>query len=251
MKLLMILAGLAGVASAPGGGGDKTAPDTQSAAIIADCNARKFETSAELEKDGEKRIVKLKLCAAKDEDEAAWLKTLEDAKAKIASHPDISADSKVKIAAELEAEIARIKADAVSPGPSAPPIPPANASSAPVATSSLASAARPQSLSKPRLIVRCLEQGELGDGGPCTGLDRHTRLSIRSDGDLVEAASLRFLRRGDLRGEIVLGRMRQGSPIYVNLPPKVCSGVASSKVEIQILASNKLVETLGPYLLSC
>src|SRR4030095_5362279 len=109
MKLLMISAAIAGIAAGPAPGGDKPV-DTTAAAIVADCNARKFETKAEIERNGEKHIVKIKLCAAKDGDTSAWVRTLKDAKAKIASHPEISQDSKAKIVAELNAEIARVEA---------------------------------------------------------------------------------------------------------------------------------------------
>ena len=266
MKLLMITAAIVGVAAAPALAwqkqvGETKAPDTTAAAIVADCNARKFETSAELEKDGQKRIVKLKLCAAKDEDTAAWVKTLEDAKVKIAGHPEISEDSKAKIISELNAEIARIGAGGeASTSPSVPPAPLAKPLPTPVAETSVPAAqaaakeaapARAQRLAKPQLSIRCLEQGEHGEGGPCTDLGRFTRLAIRADGDLIEGTSLRFLRRGDVRGEVALARMRQGQSVQLNLPPKLCAGVASSKVEIQVLGSNQVVETLGPYLLRC
>jgi hypothetical protein len=92
--------------------GDKVEADSEAARIVADCSARKFETTAELEKDGERRLTRLKLCSTEGEDEATWVRTLEDAKAKIAANDMISAESKVKIVAELEAEIAKIHAAA-------------------------------------------------------------------------------------------------------------------------------------------
>ena len=255
MKLVIIATALAGLAATSALG--VQAPDTTAAAIVVDCSSRKFETSVEIEKDGQKRLTRLKLCAVKDADEASWVRTLEDAKAKIASHPDISDDSKAKIVAELDAEIARIKTGAKAPTlPGVAPVASAKPPAGPAAPTASAMAkqsppSRVQGLAKPRLTIRCLEQGELGDGGPCTGLGRHTRLAIRADGDLVEGTSLRFLRRGDVRGEVALAQMRQGQSIRLNLPPKLCAGVASSKVEIQILGSNQVVETLGPYLLRC
>jgi len=238
--------------------------DTTAAAIVVDCSARKFETSVEIEKDGQKRRTRLKLCAAKDADDAAWAKTLEDAKAKIASHPDISEESKAKIAAELDAEIARIeKGDKASttltssgplpvaqaPGHAAYPPPP----SAPAVAQnpSLASTAPARAPAKPRLTIRCLEVGESGDGQRCISLERDTQLAIRADDDLAGGVSLRFLRRGDVRGEVALAAMRQGQVIRSKLPRQLCAGVASSKVEIQIIGSNQVVDTLGPYLLRC
>ena len=86
------------------------AGDASDAAVIADCNARKFETSVELEKDGKKRLTRMKLCSTAQSDDAAWVRTLEDAKEKIASHPDISAESKVSISEQIDAEIAKVAA---------------------------------------------------------------------------------------------------------------------------------------------
>lgn len=117
MNLFVIATALAAI-GAPSAAQDKlvektivkkvVGADTPAATIVADCSARKFETSAELEKDGKKRVTKIKLCSAKDADDMAWVKTLEDAKAKIAGHSDISAESKARIETELAAEIARL-----------------------------------------------------------------------------------------------------------------------------------------------
>ena len=90
---------------------DEAKPDAaeaSEAAIIADCNARKFETSVELENDGKKRLTRMKLCSTAQSGDAAWVRTLEDAKVKISAHPDISAESKASISEEIEAEIAKI-----------------------------------------------------------------------------------------------------------------------------------------------
>jgi len=260
MKLLMISAAIAGIAAGPAPSGDKPV-DTTTAAIVADCNARKFETKAEIERNGEKHIVKIKLCAAKDEDAAAWVRTLKDAKAKIASHPEISPDSKAKIVAELDAEIARVEAGGGgSTSPAVGSAPAVTPRQEPIASTVVPTApaaaiepkpALAQTQARPRLTIRCLEQGERGEGGSCSGLERFTRLVVQADSDLAAGASLRFLRRGDVRGEIALARMQQGQSRQFNLPPKLCAGVASSKVEIQILGSNQVVETLGPYLLRC
>jgi hypothetical protein len=128
MKVLIVAAALGALLATPGlaapagqtrtvktivqANGDKVEADSEAARIVADCSARKFETTAELQKDGERRLTKLKLCSAEGEDEAGWVRTLEDAKAKIAANDVISAESKVKIVAELEAEIAKIHAGA-------------------------------------------------------------------------------------------------------------------------------------------
>ena len=240
-----------------------TQGDSSAAAIVADCAARKFETRVEIEKDGEKRLTKLKLCAVKDADEAAWLRTLEDAKAKIAAHPDISNESKAKIAAELDAEIAKIKtgtAASVSapaepaqptarqPEYTAPaPLPP----TPPVAVKPAMAASPLAAPAKPRLTIRCLDPGDTGEGSPCTLLERDTRLTIYAGDDLAGRTSLRFLRRGDQRGEVALAGLRRGQTVRSKLPEQLCIGVSSSKVEIQVLSSGQVAETLGPYKLRC
>jgi len=59
------------------------------------------------------------------------------------------------------------------------------------------------------------------------------------------------LRRGDERARLALAPMRQGETYRSKLPPELCAGVASTKVEIQVLGSGQVVDTLGPYSLRC
>ncbi len=237
---------------------DSQPADNSVAAIVADCNARKFETSVEIERDGDKRLTKLKLCATKNGDDAAWLRTLEDAKAKIAGHPEISSDSKIKIAGELDAEIAKLKttetASLPAPTPPAAPLPeplPPPSTAPAVAANAPPAPVPARAPEKPRLTINCLEPGESGAGRRCLSLERTTLLAIRAENDLPPATSLRFVRRGDVRGEVPLAALRQGQLIRTRLPAQLCAGVSSSKVEIQILGSSQVVETLGPYMLRC
>jgi len=263
MNKLMAAAAFACVMTAPAPAQEKpqaTEADPGAAAIVADCAARKFETRVEIEKDGEKRQTKLKLCAVKDADDAAWLRTLEDAKAKIAAHPDISDESKAKIAAELDSEIAKVKTGtaASNSAPVEPAQPtarqPEHAAPAPVPavpTKPAMATSFPAAPAKPRLTIRCLDPGDTGAGSTCTFLERDTRLTIQADEDLTGRTSLRFLRRGDARGEVALAGMRRGQSIRSKLPEQLCIGVSSSKVEIQVVSSDKVVETLGPFKLRC
>lgn len=250
----------------PGSGQGETveATDPNAARIVADCSARKFESSIEIDKNGQKRLTRFKLCSAKDSDDAAWVKMLQDAKAKIAAHPDISPESKASIAAQLDIEIAKYGAArpvptmpvAVMQTPSIwttdpPPVKPAPPATAPAATVMAAPVASASIAAKPRLTIRCLEPGESGAGSACSSLNRATRLQVRADADLGQGVSLRFLRRGDMRGEIALAQMHQGELYRSKLPPELCSGVASSKVEIQVMGGKQVVDTLGPYNLRC
>ena len=235
--------------------------DDQAAKIVADCSARKFESSIEIDKGGEKRLTRFKLCAVKDSDDASWVRTLKDAKAKIAAHPDISAESKASIASQLDVEIAKFESAGTAPvlpsvaAPAAEPAietaSPQPAPAAPAIQTLRSLPAPAPAAAKPRLTIRCLEPGEKGGGSSCSSLDRTTRLSVQADADLSSEASLRFLRRGDLRSEMALARMRQGETFRTKLPPELCAGVASTKVEIQVLGGKQVVETLGPYNLRC
>lgn len=122
MKHLILAALLSGAVIAPAAAQDATiveksvikeekiveGADSEEARLVNDCSARKFETSAELDKDGSKRVTKIRLCSKPGADDVAWVKTLEGAKARVAGIPDLSPESRTKIEAELDAEIARL-----------------------------------------------------------------------------------------------------------------------------------------------
>ena len=122
MKHLILAALLTGVVSAPAAAQDapvveKTVikeervvegADSDEARLVNACTARKFETSAVLDREGTKRVTRLKLCSKPDADDMAWIKTLEGARTRVAAIPDLAPDSRVKIEAELDAEIARL-----------------------------------------------------------------------------------------------------------------------------------------------
>ena len=250
MNKLIVAAALAGALAAPSPA-EETQPAAESspsaAAIVADCNARKFETRVEIEKDGQKRLTKLKLCAAKDADDASWVRTLEDAKAKIAAHPDISDESKAKIGAELDAEIAKIQTGSAA----SVPVPVVPAPPTAVATKSTPVTAPAKVIAKPRLTSDAWMPARAAREGRVSSLSAARGWRSAPIEDLSGSTSLRFLRRGDMKGAIALAAMRQGELIRSKLPDQLCIGVSSSKVEIQILNSNQVVETLGPYRLRC
>lgn len=281
MKRMIVAAAFAACAAATvtaqdGKPTDAATEEAQTTGSVAqpavDCDARHFETSIEFEKDGEKRQTKLKLCPIKGEPPTNWAKTLGDAKARIAANPNITQESKTRIAAELDAEIVRVQSfqtadhalpEALIPpatrapeyGTYAPlPAPSDAARPAPalVAGKQLSAAVPPANPAvKPRLTIKCLESGERGAGSDCFTLARTMRLAIQAGEDLGSDISLRFLRKGEIRGEIALAGMRQGQLIRYNLPPKLCLGVVNSNAEIQVLSAKQVVETLGPYKLRC
>jgi hypothetical protein len=87
-------------------------------------------------------------------------------------------------------------------------------------------------------------------------MGRNTQITVRADENFVAGYQLRFLRRGNERGEVALGQMRQGQLLRFKTPKDLCTGVVRSNVEIQILAKGgsngaQVADTLGPYDLRC
>jgi len=244
-------------------------PPLETKALVESCSAHKFETTVEMSVDGKKRNSKVKLCGKEGQTDVDWANTLKDAVTKIEANETMAQAAKDQIITALNAEISKIEAAnaAGSPPPvtTAPPaapqpesatLPPLPAAPALATNSPLATPAA--SPGKPSLTIHCSTRDELGGGGPCISLERDTLLTIRADEDLPGGTRLRFLRRGDVRGEVTLAQMRQGQSLRFKLPPKLCVGVASSKVEIQILGraasgtgANRVLDTLGPLRLRC
>lgn len=259
MNRLMIALTLAASAVYPALAQDKPAESTvegsdpEALKLVTDCNARKFETVVEREENGERKSSKVKLCGKQGQTDAEWATTLKDAAAKIEANPKMPQSAKDQLSAALKAEIAHVEAaTAPSPAVAAAEEPPAP-KAAPVPAASIAATAPTvaPALKKPRLTIRCLAPGEKGGGSNCSVLGRATRLSILADADLSSGTSLRFLRRGDAKAQLALAPMRQGETFRSKLPPELCAGVASTKVEIEVMGSGQVVETLGPFSLRC
>lgn len=259
----------------------REAPPPELQKLAQSCSARKFETTVEVTANGKKGSRKLTLCGKEGQSDAEWTATLKDAAEKIAASK-MSPAAKAQAIAALDAEIAKVEAASkvaiaapvgVLPAADAPPladtprysalpaIPPPPAASKPIlaapasasGTAALASAPAPASA---RLTIKCAERGERGDGHSCTFLERDTLLSIRADADLPDGATLRFIRRGDARGEVAVEPMKAGQIVRARLPAPLCAGVATSKAEIQIFAGaggakGSPAATLGPYGLRC
>lgn len=227
------------------------AADREAVKLVTDCDARKFETTVEREENGEKQSSKVKLCGKHGQTDAEWIATLKDAAAKIESNPKMPQNVKDQLSGALETEIAKLESAAAAPPAAVVAVePPAPAPAPPVAVAAKTPAVA-TALKKPKLTIRCLAPGESGAGSSCSSLDRATRLSILADTDLSSGTSLKFLRRGDERARLALAPMRQGETYRSKLPSELCAGVASTKVEIQVLGSGQVVDTLGPYSLRC
>ena len=264
------------------------APAASTDPLVADCEARKFETIVRVTVAGKPRSSKVKLCGKVGQTDAEWLHTLRDAVEKVGVNGSMSAAAKEQVVAALNVEIARLSPTSeTSPAPLAeisPPavpvavLPPANALSppraaspsigGPVEYSALPPLPAPKpaasagvvaaivpSLPAPRLTFRCFATDRLGSEGPCDLLERNTLLTVRADEDLPGGTSLRFMRRGDDRGEIDLPALRNGQSRRFSLPPRLCSGVSGSQVQIEVVRANgkssQVVDTHGPYELRC
>jgi len=255
--------------------GQPAAPDA--AQKIAACEGQKFEFSA-----GDERPTKITLCSDKGAGKDALVKMFESAAAKIQQLEKLPADRKESLVAQLKAKIIEVQAGNAfaSPSPATrsipdnmpmpeygqlPPLPlpvraPIVAQPLPVRTPMVAQPLPAPAivLTKPRLTFECSTPGEISEGGPCVTFAKDTLLIIRADESVPGGTSLRFLRRGDVRGELALAQMRKGQSRRVRLPPELCAGVTGSKIEIQVLRRGagaagvgQVVDSRGPYQLRC
>jgi len=259
------------------------AATSSSEPLIADCEAHKFETIVRGTVAGKPRSSKVKLCGKTGQTDADWLNTLRDAIDKVSANAGMSATAKAQVIAALNVEIAKltpvIEASPAPPAELSPPpatvvaLPPPRAASPsagvpveysalpplpapkPAASIGVAAAAGPPPLPAPRMTFRCMATDRIVAEGPCDLLERNTLLTVRADEDLPGGTSLRFMRRGDDRGEIDLPALRTGQSRRFSLPPKLCSGVSGSRVQIEVVRANgkssQVVDTHGPYELRC
>ncbi|HKX91377.1 MAG TPA: hypothetical protein VJM15_02995 [Sphingomicrobium sp.] len=265
-----------------------TGPTTD--AVIANCNARKFETVVQTTRNGMPHSSKVTLCGEVGQTDADWSRTLRDALQKVSADPKMPAAVRNQIVTALNIEIAKLPSPVTAvptgpavvdqPGPIAPSLaqspalpartvvsPPAEYSSlppfpppplaSPSASTSVVAAAVP-ALPRLNLKMTCLNPASIADEGPCDQFDRDTRLTIRAGEDIPMGTSLRFVRRGDPRAEVELAGLKNGRSKRMLLPPEVCRGVAGSRIQIEIVrrparagAQPQVVDSFGPFDLRC
>jgi hypothetical protein len=140
------------------------------------------------------------------------------------------------------------------------PLPDVIAASPPALLGTAGSAAATPSLPRlpgPRLRLLCERLGETGTAETCSDVYQNTVFTIRADEPVAPGTSLRFMRKGDDRGDIELAQMRAGQSVRVKLPRHVCSGVVRSSLQIQVLrrpqssAAPQVVDDYGPFYLRC
>lgn len=281
IPLFALLFAAAEPVSAPTGA---ARPADVATALTGNCSAHKLEVPVTATVRGVTKQAKVAICGQVGQTDAQWVDTLKDARAKVIANPKMPATVKQQITTGLDREIARLaiaspppvpepKALAAVPpvaNPLAPP-PPASVGPTPLAEYSAlppmpapkpavvadSNYKPPQLLPRPRFTLRCFNPNDTLGDVECNELVRDMRLTIRADEDLPAGTALRFLRRGDARGDVEVAQLRKGRSERIPLPPSVCAGVGGSRVEIQVLrrgagaASGQVVDTLGPYELRC
>jgi hypothetical protein len=280
-KLIAGVALLATAASANGAAPRKRAPAPSGPAqamksLVQNCDAHKFETTIQLVgPDGQRKSSKVKMCGTEGQNDAEWLETLKDAVKKTAESPQMPKAVKEQIIAAANAEIGRLSAPKLelpSGGDIAnlpkdttaaasdtqltrdysalPPLPTASSVVPPHLLGSDAAVAP-----VPRLTLRCALVGDEDRASDCDSIDRDTVLVFRADEPYPRGASVRFVRHGDTRAELAIPALRQGQSASLRIPPRVCSGVVRSRVEIRAVSASAPAGapagTIGEYDLRC
>jgi hypothetical protein len=259
--------------------------------LLENCDAHKFETVVESTVDGKPHRSKVKMCGKEGQSDSDWIRTLQDAIAKVEANQDMPESTREQIVSAVKAEIARLQGQAASepeqqqseqpalppgrsataapeplsndysvlpPLPSASPpppsvLPPASATAAASVPSNAAAA--PPAAPRPAIANPRLSfaciSPEYPGGGPCVTLTRDTILTVKASAAVADTLSLRFVRQGSARAEVALGAMRKGQTLRFALPQPVCSGVVTSEVEIDVVGGGEVLDREGPLLLRC
>lgn len=247
--------------------------------LIQQCGGHRLETKAVVSASG--REISVKLCSQPGASDADWVRTLEAGKQQIAE-ADYPPSAKQQLVAAFDAEIRKYGAR-----PSTVPVgvalelpglarsggllqpaekveytalPPLPAPKKRVASTDAAAGTAGSGAAAPApdmaVTLRCREPGDRRDA-TCDFFHKDTTLMVRAVRGLEKGATLRFLRRGDDRGEVALGPVAAGTAVPVRLPRELCRGVASTKVEIELRGPEPahgtapLADTLGPFGLRC
>jgi hypothetical protein len=231
----------------------------QAEQALSQCSSKRFQSTAEFEVDGKMRRTGVTVCAQPGDSDSAWIERLQKAAATVEAQQNLPQSAKSKLATDIRNEIARLKLKkATLPAADAlvatvPPMPAPRVTAPQPPPGALPVTAL---LSAPPLTIRCLESGERGQGRPCDEFKRNTVLMVQADSDLTAPATLRFVRKGRLRSELGVGRLRQGEIKQLRIPGDVCAGVVRSQLAIEIVGRSSGsaapgMETIGPLELRC
>src|SRR5690242_9877540 len=250
------------------------APSQQTRSLVENCDAHKFETMIEIPAaTGGIKHSRMRLCGTEGQSDADWLRTLKDAVVKTNTNLTMPAAVRQQIVTAINSEIARLEgktspaAVAALPPPRAisrvptqdeyaalPPLP----DKPPPPVQVLAGGAAGLSvLPKPRISFICSNPGEVGEG-PCTDFSRDTLLTVRADEDLPAGTSLRFVRSGEAKADVLLAQLKRGRSVRMPLPSEVCSHAAGGRLDIRVVRavpaagpSGQEVGEDGPFNLRC
>ena len=293
LALLAVLATASAAAAAQEAG---TALPGGGAALLQSCDDHKFETTVMASVDGQPRAQKVKICGVAGQSNADWKRTLEDAVNKVQANGKMAAPVREQIVTALRQEIGRLDMAVVTPvigsgsliaglaaGPTkpvlgAPPTPvrpvtppqtrslqqdygnlqPLPAPLPPPVVASAATASLLPALASPRITLLCSPSHDPRGTEECNDVYPSTIFTIRADERLADGISLRFLRKGDERGDVTLAALDRGQAMRLSLPRGVCAGITRGEVEIQVMrrppgssGSRQVVDAYGPYDLRC
>ena len=242
-------------------------------AQVERCQGHKFESLIEID-PVKKRTTRVKLCANPGASDADWVKTLEAAVAQIEQR-DMPPEARQKLIGEMRIEISKYAATSNSAktvpgvrpsvtdpkatvslaGPSerfeTSVLPPLHE---PKAAGSANAAIATPSKRPMRIALKCLERGQTGTGETCDFLNASTILAVSAVEGVEGGGTLRFRRRGEVRGGVALAPMQPGQSTRVKLPAEVCWGVSNSRVEIVLLgpkSTGAVAVKFGPFYLRC
>lgn len=85
--------------------------------LMQSCDAHKFETVVHAVVDGQPRDSKVKLCGVEGQSDAAWIKTLRDAIAKLEANKQMDAPVRDQIVTAIQTEISRLMIVGSTPPP--------------------------------------------------------------------------------------------------------------------------------------
>lgn len=207
---------------------------------------------------------KVTLCSDKGASHEEVVRMLDEAAAKLERTTGIPEERRIVLVQQIRGKISELEKVKAAKEPLSTGTAPAQTATVPGVTplkpiprptaaspgrSILASS--PLLLPKPKLSFECYTPGEIGIGGPCTALNRDTRLTVKAGEAIPAATSLRFTRWGDFRTEVQLGPMRKGQSRRLIMPREVCGGVVETEIEIQVARGGYPVDTRGPFLMRC
>lgn len=113
--LILLAISIATPALAQDKPGAPAAPSPKVENLLQNCDAHKFETIIQSTVEGKPHGSKLKMCGNEGQSDADWIKTLEDAVAKVQSNATMPESTRNQIVTAVRAEIARLRGEITPP----------------------------------------------------------------------------------------------------------------------------------------